>query len=70
MKKGYKRPVESITTKVNIDNDDRDVLLEWSRQASAEEGKPVSTRQVLKRLISWFKGVKDNGYPKKTDGNG
>lgn len=67
--KKYTRPVLEKTTKVNIDNEDRDTLLEWSRRASAEEESAISTRHIIGRLIKWFKQNERKGYPKKVGGN-
>lgn len=69
MTKKNTRPILEKITKVNIDNEDRDTLLEWSRRASAEENAAISTRHIIKRLIEWFKRNERKGYPTETRGN-
>lgn len=65
MTKKNTRPILEKTTKVNIDNEDRDILLNWARRASAEEEAVISTRHIIGRLIKWFKRNERNGYPHK-----
>lgn len=60
-----RRPIYDVITKVNVNKDDAEILLNWSLQASAAEGKPVSTREIVRRLISEWSTENGSNYPKR-----
>lgn len=68
--KKYRRPIDEITTKVNVNKTDADKLLLWALEASAEEQKPTPTREIVKRLIDNWSSSNVGKYPPRINGTG
>lgn len=64
--KKYKRPIDEIATKVNVNKTDAEKLLKWALEASAEEQKPIPTREIVKRLIDNWSSKNVGKYPPRT----
>jgi hypothetical protein len=61
--KKYRRPIYDIITKVNVNKIDAEILLKWSMEASAREQAPVSTREIVSRLIKHWSSCDVGEYP-------
>lgn len=66
--KKYRRPVYDEITKVNVNKDDAATLLKWSLEASAAEMRPVSTREIIKRLVNKWSSENAGEHPTEVNG--
>jgi hypothetical protein len=68
--KKYRRPIYDIITKVNVNKPDAELLLKWSMEASANEQAPISSREIINRLIQQWSSKNVGKYPPRINGTG
>lgn len=66
--KKYRRPVYDEITKVNVNKPEAALLLKWSLEASAAEMRPVSTREIIKRLVNRWSSENAGEHPTEING--
>lgn len=69
-KKYKKRPIDEIATKITVNRNDSNLLLEWARIASAEEQKAIPTREIVRRLIEDWRSKNVGSYAPRIRGTG